>query len=176
MSKHAYAIHELHFADSEKKTAVAAGSTVSLSTEQFNEFEKLNAVRVATDDEVAAAKTKGFPGVTETAVSTNSAAAASAAQTSEAEAAAQKLADAAASTSVAAQSDANREAAKNGQVQTKNLADVIKALDGKNDEHWTDAGLPAVDAVKAAFGSDVTRAQIEKAAPGFVRPSNDPLA
>lgn len=54
-------------------------------------------------------------------------------------------------------------------------ADLIKAaiegLDAKNDEHWTAAGLPEVKAVKAALGSDVTRAQIEAAAPEAKRPA-----
>lgn len=52
-------------------------------------------------------------------------------------------------------------------------ADLIRAavdgLDPANDDHWTKAGLPDVKAVEAALGADVTRAQIEAAAPGVVR-------
>ena len=54
-------------------------------------------------------------------------------------------------------------------------ADLIKAavegLDPKNDKHWTQAGLPEVAAVKEALGADVTRAQIEAAAPDAKRPA-----
>lgn len=53
-------------------------------------------------------------------------------------------------------------------------ADDIKAaialLDKDNDEHWTQAGLPEVAAVKEALGADVTRKQIEEAAPDAKRP------
>lgn len=53
--------------------------------------------------------------------------------------------------------------------------DLIKAavegLDPKNNEHWTAAGLPEVKAVKVALGADVTRAQIEAAAPDAKRPT-----
>lgn len=48
---------------------------------------------------------------------------------------------------------------------------AIEGLDPKNDEHWTKAGLPEVKAVEAALGADVTRAQIEAAAPDAKRPA-----
>ena len=48
---------------------------------------------------------------------------------------------------------------------------AIEGLDPKNDKHWTKAGLPEVDAVKAALGADVTRAQIDAAAPEAKRPT-----
>lgn len=47
---------------------------------------------------------------------------------------------------------------------------AVDGLDPANDDHWTSAGLPAVDAVKEALGADVTRAQIEAAAPEAKRP------
>lgn len=52
-------------------------------------------------------------------------------------------------------------------------ADTIKSavelLDPANDEHWTAAGLPSVDAVTGLVGQKVTRAEIEAAAPAFDR-------
>ena len=55
-------------------------------------------------------------------------------------------------------------------------ADEIKAalaqLDGTNDDQWTAAGLPQVDAVNALLGGKVaTRKAIEEAAPDFKRPT-----
>ena len=54
-------------------------------------------------------------------------------------------------------------------------ADLIRAavegLDGKDDAHWTAAGLPDVSAVSDAMGAKVTRAQIEAAAPDAKRPA-----
>lgn len=56
------------------------------------------------------------------------------------------------------------------------MADDIKAavalLDGKNDDHWTAAGLPAVDAVAEIAGKTVTRAAINEAAPDAKRPAD----
>lgn len=53
-------------------------------------------------------------------------------------------------------------------------ADDIRAalalLDKDNDEHWTGAGLPAVDAVSELLSQKVTRAQIEEADAEFARP------
>lgn len=48
---------------------------------------------------------------------------------------------------------------------------AVDGLNPKNDDHWTQAGLPEVAAVKAALGADVTRAQIEAAAPDAKRPA-----
>lgn len=54
-------------------------------------------------------------------------------------------------------------------------ADEIKTavgmLDGKNDDHWTAAGLPAVDAVADLTGKSVTRKAITEAAPDAKRPT-----
>ncbi len=53
------------------------------------------------------------------------------------------------------------------------MHDVIRtaltALDPTKDEDWTANGLPKVEMVSVLVGSDVTRAQIAAAAPGFSR-------
>lgn len=178
-TNYGYALHELHFVEGGEKVTVAPDSTVPLAKEILDDFVGLNAARVATNEEVSAAEARGFPGVTKTPASPSPAVTAAQAEAAAAEVAQaeQKRADAKQSEAVAAESDRNREAAKVGQQQsTKSLADAIKSLDAKNDDNWTEAGLPAVDAVKAVYGADVTRKQIEEAAPGFVRPSDDPLA
>lgn len=47
---------------------------------------------------------------------------------------------------------------------------ALRALDPTNDEHWTDDGLPRMDAIKAlGGGSGVTRAAVSDAAPGLTR-------
>lgn len=51
------------------------------------------------------------------------------------------------------------------------IATAIGLLDPKDDAHWTEAGLPAVDAVKAIVGRNVTRTEINEAAPDFMRPA-----
>lgn len=51
------------------------------------------------------------------------------------------------------------------------IASAISLLDPKDDAHWTEAGLPAVDAVKAIVGRNVTRSEINDAAPDFMRPA-----
>lgn len=57
------------------------------------------------------------------------------------------------------------------EVNTK-LVKAIKKLDPKDDSHWTSAGLPAMVAVEGFYGSaDITRADVEAAAPGFTRAS-----
>lgn len=48
---------------------------------------------------------------------------------------------------------------------------AIALLDGKDDAHWTAAGLPAVDAVAELTGKHVTRAAITAAAPDAKRPA-----
>lgn len=51
-----------------------------------------------------------------------------------------------------------------------NLRDALMALDIGNDEHWTDAGLPAMAAIEAFMGSDtVTRSDVDDVAPNFTR-------
>lgn len=49
------------------------------------------------------------------------------------------------------------------------LGPVIRALSHEDAAHWTTVGLPAVDAVKNSAGVDVSRADIEAAAPDFNR-------
>lgn len=55
-------------------------------------------------------------------------------------------------------------------------ADDIKAavalLDKGNDDHWTAAGLPAVDAITEIAGKPVSRAAITEAAPDAKRPTD----
>lgn len=54
---------------------------------------------------------------------------------------------------------------------TEDITAAVGMLDKGNDAHWTDAGLPAVDAVRELLGADVTRKQIEAAAPDAKRPT-----
>jgi hypothetical protein len=53
------------------------------------------------------------------------------------------------------------------------LKAAIDGLDPTNDDHWTRAGLPSVEAVETALGASVNRAQIEATAPGFTRPAQN---
>lgn len=54
--------------------------------------------------------------------------------------------------------------------QVLKIQDSLKALDPTADDHWTDAGLPRVDAIATATGiPNVTRKDIEKAIPGWNR-------
>lgn len=55
--------------------------------------------------------------------------------------------------------------------EPSDIASAISLLDPKDDAHWTEAGLPAVDAVKAIVGRNVTRSEINDAAPDFMRPA-----
>lgn len=63
------------------------------------------------------------------------------------------------------ESDANPAAEKQG----LSLAESIGQLDPNDDDHWTKAGLPAIAAVETIFGKDISREDIEAAAPGFNR-------
>lgn len=55
------------------------------------------------------------------------------------------------------------------EVNTK-LVKAIGKLDPKDDSHWTEAGLAAMKAVEGFYGSaDITRADVEAAAPGLTR-------
>lgn len=47
---------------------------------------------------------------------------------------------------------------------------AIGKLDKKNEDHWTAAGLPAVEAVAELTGKSVTRKAIAEAAPDALRP------
>jgi len=51
------------------------------------------------------------------------------------------------------------------------IRNAVGLLDAKNDDHWTAAGLPKVEAVEAILGSDLKRADIEAAAPDAKRPT-----
>ncbi len=58
-----------------------------------------------------------------------------------------------------------------GESAENDILTAIDMLDASNDEHWTNAGLPAVDAVSGIVGRTVTRAEINEAAPEFMRPA-----
>lgn len=49
------------------------------------------------------------------------------------------------------------------------IRSVLNRLDPGNDDHWTNAGLPAVGAVSELAGDAVTRQQIAEAYPGYDR-------
>ena len=50
------------------------------------------------------------------------------------------------------------------------LTKAINSLDPENDDHWTKAGLPKLDAVELAYGrAGVTRADVEEISSGFTR-------
>jgi len=51
------------------------------------------------------------------------------------------------------------------------IADAIHALDPRNDDHWTQSGLPRVDAIEELLDDpSITRGEINEAAPGYERP------
>jgi len=55
---------------------------------------------------------------------------------------------------------------------------ALDQLEHDNDNHWTDAGLPAMNAIEAMVGDEkVNRSDVEAARPGFVRikPSAEPV-
>lgn len=54
---------------------------------------------------------------------------------------------------------------------TDEIKAAVDLLDGKNEAHWTKAGLPAVEAVAEITGKAVTREAIEAAAPDAKRPA-----
>lgn len=49
------------------------------------------------------------------------------------------------------------------------ILEAVRALDPKNDEHWTADGLPRLDAVENLLGGDVNRKAVTNAAPDFTR-------
>ena len=52
------------------------------------------------------------------------------------------------------------------------LLKAVKALNPKLDDHWTSDGRPRVDAVEKLYGNgSVTRADVERVAPGYTRPT-----
>ncbi len=58
-----------------------------------------------------------------------------------------------------------------GPATADEIGSAIDLLDKANDDHWTAAGLPAVDAVAELLGKPVTRAAITAAAPDAKRPT-----
>lgn len=83
------------------------------------------------------------------------------------EAAAKQKADEEAAAKKAAD-DAAAEAALNGG-GAPTLAEVIQGLDPADDASWSARGLPSVEVVGKLFGKDVSRADIEAAAPEYTR-------
>lgn len=51
------------------------------------------------------------------------------------------------------------------------IREALDQLDPLDDSHWTEEGHPALGAVKAILGSEVTRKQVIDAAPDFSRDS-----
>jgi len=49
------------------------------------------------------------------------------------------------------------------------LLEAVHLLDHSDDDHWTQDGLPSVEAVSGLIGSKVTRAEITAAAPNIKR-------
>lgn len=59
-----------------------------------------------------------------------------------------------------------------GNEVNEKLRRAVLQLDPSNDEHWTQAGKPSISAITQLYGAgDVTRADIEAAAPGLLRDS-----
>jgi hypothetical protein len=49
------------------------------------------------------------------------------------------------------------------------LKQALKLLDPQNDEHWTAGGLPRVEALEQLTGTQLSRADVEAAAPDLKR-------
>ena len=59
----------------------------------------------------------------------------------------------------------------------RRIASAVESLDPDNDEHWTQPGLPRVDAVEQIMGdSSVTRQEITAVAPEFYRPGMNSIS
>lgn len=56
-----------------------------------------------------------------------------------------------------------------GAQESARLQAALDSLDHKNDEHWTSAGLPQLQAVEASVGKPVSRKTVAAARPDFVR-------
>ncbi len=69
----------------------------------------------------------------------------------------------------AAAEKAAAEADPLGEDVPKTLAQIIAELDPDNADHWTDRGLPSMEAVETLAGKAYTRAEVEAAAPGYTR-------
>lgn len=50
---------------------------------------------------------------------------------------------------------------------------AVMMLDPDDDSHWTSDGLPAMKAVEAMLGQNISRADVEAAAPEAKRPTSD---
>jgi hypothetical protein len=73
-------------------------------------------------------------------------------------------ADAGAQTGEAGAGDATRDG-------SRAIVEALSKLDAADDSHWNADGKPKMSALEAILGrTDVTRAQVEAAAPGFTRP------
>lgn len=73
-------------------------------------------------------------------------------------------------TKVPAKTDNKTEAANvENENRPQTLAEAIRKLSPADDSHWTGAGQPAMKAVEAIYGQNVTRAEVESAAPGYDR-------
>lgn len=64
---------------------------------------------------------------------------------------------------------ASGEGSEHGAGNNPRLKGVIQDLDPDLDENWTKTGKPALAAVQKAYGADVTRQDINNAAPGWDR-------
>lgn len=53
--------------------------------------------------------------------------------------------------------------------EASKILEALKALDPKNDEHWTQQGAPSIEKVTEALGEPVKRKEITDAAPTFNR-------
>lgn len=49
------------------------------------------------------------------------------------------------------------------------IIEALGKLDVNNDNHWTNDGLPKLEALKFSVGSNVTRDQVNEVAPGYTR-------
>ena len=49
------------------------------------------------------------------------------------------------------------------------LLSAINQLDPTNDDHWTQAGAPAISAIEGIYGNQTTRAEVNEVAPGYDR-------
>lgn len=57
------------------------------------------------------------------------------------------------------------------------IVEALAQLDTGNDLHWTDDGLPSLEAVGAIYGKEVNRATLTRIAPDFTRATaSDPAA
>ena len=49
------------------------------------------------------------------------------------------------------------------------LLSAINQLDPTNDDHWTQAGAPAISAIEGIYGNQTTRAEVNEVAPDYDR-------